>query len=78
MIVIDDFIKDESLLNDLQNDKTFFDNGGQYMWWDGWGNTPGLINSLCFYAGQSYENYGKDGCLEKGLQWYKIKIKVLI
>ena len=56
MIVIDDFIKDESLLNDLQNDKTFFDNGGQYMWWDGWWNTPGLINSLCFYAGQSYEN----------------------
>ena len=40
MIVIDDFIKDESLLNDLQNDKTFFDNDGQYMWWDGWWNTP--------------------------------------
>ena len=31
-----------------------------------------LLTRSAFYAGQSYENYGKDGCLEKGLQWYKI------
>jgi len=39
MIVIDDFIKDESLLNDLKNDTTFF-NDKSYMWWDGWWNSP--------------------------------------
>ena len=37
MIVIDDFIKDQKLLDDLKNDKTFFDKKG-YMWWDGWWN----------------------------------------
>ncbi len=39
MIVIDDFIKDQKLLDDLKNDKTFFDTKG-YMWWDGWWNSP--------------------------------------
>ena len=39
MIVIDDFIKDQQLLNDLKNDTTFFNTKG-YMWWDGWWNSP--------------------------------------
>lgn len=39
MIVIDDFIKDQSLLQEIQNDSTFFDNRG-YHWWDGWWNSP--------------------------------------
>ena len=38
MIVIDDFIKDQQLLNDLTNDPTFFDNKG-YMWCDCWWNS---------------------------------------
>ena len=39
MIVIDDFIKDESLLNDIQNDPSFFETRG-YHWWNGWWNSP--------------------------------------
>ena len=40
MIVIDDFIKDQNLLDEIQNDKTYFDDNGDYMWWDGWWNSP--------------------------------------
>jgi hypothetical protein len=40
MIVIDDFVKDHSLLNDIENDSTFFSQNSQYMWWDGWWNSP--------------------------------------
>ena len=29
MIIVDDFIKDESLLKELQEDTKFFDNNGQ-------------------------------------------------
>ena len=36
MIVIDDFIKDENLLEEIQNDPTFFSDVGCYYWWDGW------------------------------------------
>ena len=39
MIVIDNFIKDQQLLDDLKNDTTFFNTKG-YMWWDGWWNSP--------------------------------------
>ncbi len=39
MIVIDDFIQDPVLLNDIQNDKDFFANNGSYYWWDGWWNS---------------------------------------
>lgn len=35
MIIVDDFIKDESLLKELQEDTQFFENNGQYMWWGG-------------------------------------------
>jgi len=35
MIIVDDFIKDTSLLQELDSDKTFFDSPGQYMWWGG-------------------------------------------
>ena len=28
MIVIDDFIKDQNLLDEIQNDKTYFDDNG--------------------------------------------------
>jgi len=34
MIIIDDFIKDKELWNDLQNDKKFWGLG--YRWWGGW------------------------------------------
>jgi hypothetical protein len=36
MIIIDNFIQDESLLNDIVNDQDFFNHRGTYMWWDGW------------------------------------------
>ena len=36
MIVIDDFIRDENLLEEIQNDPTFFSDVGCYYWWDGW------------------------------------------
>ena len=35
MIIIDDFIKDHSLLNEIKKDKTFFSKNGEYMWWGG-------------------------------------------
>lgn len=35
MIIVDDFIKDESLLKELQDDKTFFNENGKYKWWGG-------------------------------------------
>ena len=40
MIVIDDFIKDKNLLEAITGDDTFFDHNGDYMWWDGWWNSP--------------------------------------
>ena len=39
MIIIDDFIKDDALLNDIENDSTFFGPNGNFMWWDGWWNS---------------------------------------
>lgn len=40
MIIIDDFIKDQSLLDEISNDPSFFGPNGNYMWWDGWWNSP--------------------------------------
>ena len=40
MIVIDDFIKDQELINAVEADKDFFGPNGNYMWWDGWWNSP--------------------------------------
>ena len=39
MIVIDNFIKDRALLNEIDNDDTFFGPNGNFMWWDGWWNS---------------------------------------
>lgn len=36
MIIVDDFIKDKTLLDNIANDRTFFDNNGEYYWYDGW------------------------------------------
>lgn len=38
IIVIDDFIKDEALLNEIKNDKDFFIDPGVYKYWKGWWN----------------------------------------
>lgn len=34
--VFDDFIKDEKLLKEIAEDKTFFQDPGVYYYWDGW------------------------------------------
>ena len=39
MIVIDNFIQDKALLNEIKNDDTFFGPNGHFMWWDGWWNS---------------------------------------
>lgn len=39
MIIIDDFIKDEVLLREIDNDETFFGLNGNFMWWGGWWNS---------------------------------------
>jgi hypothetical protein len=44
MIVIDNFIADTKLLEDIKNDPTFFNKNGKYFWYDGWWNSP--LNSL--------------------------------
>ena len=37
MIIIDDFIKDETLLSKIQKDENFWKEG--YRWWKGWWNS---------------------------------------
>lgn len=39
MIIIDDFIKDEVLLKEIDQDETFFGPNGNFMWWGGWWNS---------------------------------------
>tara|TARA_R110000737_G_C14582763_1_gene486002 strand:+ start:278 stop:826 length:549 start_codon:yes stop_codon:yes gene_type:complete len=39
MIVIDNFIKDIMLLEEIQLSKDFFGPNGDFMWWDGWWNS---------------------------------------
>ena len=36
MIIIDDFIKNERLLNDIRKDDNFFGPNGDFHWWGGW------------------------------------------
>ena len=36
MIIIDDFIKNERLLNDISKDDNFFGPNGDFHWWGGW------------------------------------------
>jgi len=38
LIVIDNFIEDEELLNKIDNDEAFWEEG--YSWWGGWWNSP--------------------------------------
>tara|TARA_B110000503_G_scaffold74614_1_gene115147 strand:+ start:116 stop:691 length:576 start_codon:yes stop_codon:yes gene_type:complete len=38
IVVIDNFIKDENLLREIRDDKSFFSDPGVYYWWDGWWN----------------------------------------
>lgn len=50
IIVIDDFLN-ETLLNKIKNDPTFFSEPGQYKWWGGWWNdelshTPTIKQNL--------------------------------
>jgi glycosyltransferase involved in cell wall biosynthesis len=35
----------------------------------------GLLTRSAFYAGQSYMDYGIDGCNEKALQWYRLFLR---
>ena len=39
IIVIDDFIQDEQLLNDVANDPTLWSSTGDYKYWKGWWNS---------------------------------------
>lgn len=39
ILVIDNFIKDQDLLNRISNDNSFFTDPGNYYWWDGWWNS---------------------------------------
>ena len=36
MIIIDDFIQNKTLLDNIAKDKTFFSSNGKYYWYDGW------------------------------------------
>lgn len=36
MIIVDDFIKNERLLNDIRKDDNFFGPNGDFHWWGGW------------------------------------------
>ena len=35
MIIIDNFIEDQVLLDEIDQDKDFFGPNGNFMWWDG-------------------------------------------
>ena len=40
MVILDNFITDQSLLDRIDNDDNFFGPNGNFMWWDGWWNSP--------------------------------------
>ena len=41
MIIIDEFVKDVSLLQDIEaNKEEFFSDNGNYYWWSGWWDSP--------------------------------------
>lgn len=44
IVVIDDFIKDQSLLDEIKSDSGFFEETGTYFFWKGWWDSP--ANSL--------------------------------
>jgi hypothetical protein len=44
--VFDDFIKDEQLLKDIAEDKTFFQDPGVYYYWKGWWNEENKSTSV--------------------------------
>ena len=44
MYILDNFVKDPVLLEEMQHDKSFFGPNGDFMWWDGWWNSP--VNSV--------------------------------
>tara|TARA_R110002074_G_scaffold1073_1_gene6449 strand:- start:2893 stop:3441 length:549 start_codon:yes stop_codon:yes gene_type:complete len=66
MIVIDNFIKDKELLTRIDKDETFFGPNGNFMWWDGWWNSPSntikkeLIEYIWRYNDPT-EGYGIEG-----------------
>ena len=39
MYILDNFIQDQVLLEEIQHDKEFFGPNGDFMWWDGWWNS---------------------------------------
>ena len=39
MIVIDNFVQDQILIDEIIHDKEFFGPNGNFMWWDGWWNS---------------------------------------
>lgn len=39
ILAIDNFVKDQKLLNDIASDPTFFSDPGIYYWWNGWWNS---------------------------------------
>ena len=39
MIIIDNFITDTTLLEEINLDKNFYGPNGEFMWWDGWWNS---------------------------------------
>jgi len=65
MIVIDDFIKDQSLLDRVAQDETFFSQNGQYMWWYGWWNSPAtsLKKELIQYIWGEHSPHTPIGCV---------------
>ena len=65
MIVIDGFIRDESLLRKIQQSEEFWNMG--YYWWNGWWNTPAstlrhqLIEYIWRYECPLFESISLDG-----------------
>lgn len=60
MIVIDNFIKDQDLLMDLELNKEYlFSDNGSYYWWNGWWNSPDntLKKRLICYIWRDYPLY---------------------
>ena len=44
MIIIDNFVQDQVLIDDIIHDKDFFGPNGDFMWWDGWWNSGATSN----------------------------------
>jgi len=40
VLIIDNFIKDESLLSEINTDASFFSDPGEYYFWSGWWDSP--------------------------------------